>query len=273
MALPADSLVHNFYRINADPASKILNDNITTTACPLDNGKRRDRTSHDLAGLEKLAVELQHIILVQSDLQTLTDFRRVNRRAMEAVDNLPEYQSIVQHSPDSLRAILSTELGKFITCQKLYDTLRTPSCECCRQPTDLIYLLTCQRVCFKCLCWRIKFCPITTEDAVRLYAVPSRLLAELPTMRSIPGYFGIRETAYTDRQLMVDAWSAWLVASEHWAEHIAIQRAQHRFDTDISTALLPSICYDPPMTVPFRWYPEPNRFMAVVRAPCIKNQE
>lgn len=268
MALPADTLVDS-YHINADPTSKTLDDNITDSTCPLDNGKHLGRPSHGLGDLDKLPVELQNAILVQSDLRTLTDFRRVNRWAMEVVDTMLEYQSIVQHGSASLRAILSTELGTFITCQKLYDTLCAEKCECCRQPADFIYLLTCSRVCLKCLCWRIKYCPITTDDAVRLYAVPSRLLAELPTIRSVPGHFGIRKTAYVDRRLLVDAWSAYSVAIAHWGESRVVYRA--RYYSDPYAVPLPSI--DPPMTVPCQWYPEPNRFMATIRAPWVQDQE
>ena len=56
-------------------------------------------------------MKLQGIILVESDLRTLTDLRRVNRRAMEVVDTLPEYRSILQNSPVLLRASLSIEMG------------------------------------------------------------------------------------------------------------------------------------------------------------------
>ena len=268
MALPADSLVDS-YIINANPASKTLDDNITDITCPLDNGKHLGRASHGLGDWDKLPTELQDVVLVQLDLQTLVDFRRVNRRAIEVVDTLPEYQSIFQHSPATLRAILSTELGSFITCQKLYNTLRAAKCECCRKPADFIYLLTCCRVCLRCLCWRVKYCPITTDDAVRLYAVPSSLLAELPKIRSIPGHFGINQNAYTDRRLMVDTWSAYSVAIAHWGKSRAAYRAA--YNSNPYAVPLPSI--EPPMTVPFQWYPEPNRFMAVVRAPCIQDQE
>lgn len=269
MIIPADAEPYDLYRIFAGPTSKTLNDKVTNITCPLDNGKHFGLVSHGLGDLDKLPVELQSIILVQSDLQTLTDFRRVNRRAMEVVDALPEYRSIVQHSPASLRAILSVELGKFITCQKLYDTLCAANREGCRQPADFIYLLKCCRVCLRCLCWRIKYCPITTHDAVRLYAVPSRLLAELPTMRSIPGQFGAVNKIWPDRRDLVDAWSAYLIGSTYWAKHLHAQRAA--YSRRPYSVPLPSI--RSPATVPFQFYPEPNRFMATIRVPWIQDQQ
>ena len=255
--------------MNADPASKTLDDNITNITCPLDNGKHLGRASHSLGVLDKLPVELQSIILTQSDFRTLTDVRRVNRRAMEVVDTLPEYESILQHSPASLRAILSTELGDCITCQNFYNTLCTARCEYCRQSTDFTYLLTCCRVCINCLCWRINYCPITTDDAVRLYALPSRLLAELPTIRSVPGYYSTNKVAYAGRRLLVDTWSAYTVAIAHWGESRVLYRATYYSDP----YAVPPPSSEPPLTVPFQWYPESNRFMAKMRAPWIQDQE
>ena len=268
MNIPADTDVTSEYRVFADPTSKALNDNIEDATCPLGNGKHLGRASYGLGDLDKLPVELQSIVLVHLDLRTLTDFRRVNRQAMEVVDTLPEYRSILQHSPVSLRAIFSVDLGKSITCQQLHDTLRAADCHGCRQPADFIYLLKCCRICLKCLCWRINYCPITTHDAVRLFAVPARLLAELPTIRSIPGQFGAVNKVWHDRLNLVDAWSAFLVGRAYWAEHLDAQRQRYHHGTyDVP---LPSIIA--PMTVPFRFYPEPYRFMAVVRVPRIQDQ-
>jgi hypothetical protein len=268
MNVPADIEVRDEYRIFADPTSKTLNDNITNTTFPLGAGRHLDGASHNLGDLDKFPAELQIIVLVQLDLKTLTNLRHVNRRAMEVVDTLPElaqYQSILKHSPASLRAILDVGLGESITCQKLYDTLCTANCEGCRQPAEFIYLLKCCRVCLKCLCWRIKFCPITTYDAARLYALPERLLAGLPTVRSVPGQYGAVNRFWPDRYELVDCWLAYLVAKKHWAEELAARRF------DPHEVPLPSIWE--PYTVPFRYYPEALRFMAVVRAPLIQDQE
>lgn len=118
MNIPADIEVRDEYRIFADPTSKALNDNITNTTFPLDDGRHLDGASHGLGDLDKFPAELQIIVLAQLNLKTLTNFRHVNRRAMEVVDTLPElaqYQSILKHSPASLRAILDVGLGESIT--------------------------------------------------------------------------------------------------------------------------------------------------------------
>lgn len=50
--------------------------------CPLDNGQHRREPEHGLGLLERLPLELVDDILYKLDLRTLTDFRRVNARAM-----------------------------------------------------------------------------------------------------------------------------------------------------------------------------------------------
>jgi hypothetical protein len=182
MNIPADIEVSDQYRIFVDTTSKTLNDNIANTTCLLDNGRHLDGASHGLGDLDMFPVELQSIILVQLDLKTLTNFRHVNRQAMEVVDTLPEYQSILQQIPASLRAMFSVDLGESITCQKFYETLCTANCEGCRQSAEFIYLLKCCRICMECLCCRAKSNPITNYDAVRLYAVPDKLLVELQSI-------------------------------------------------------------------------------------------
>jgi hypothetical protein len=50
--------------------------------CRLDNGKHTSPAKGNLGGLDKLPREILEMILRQLDIQTLTKFRRVNRRAM-----------------------------------------------------------------------------------------------------------------------------------------------------------------------------------------------
>lgn len=68
-----------------------LDDQDLEQSCPLDNGKHQSRLKHDLGDLDALPVEITGNILIQIDLRTLTDFRRVNNRAMQVVDSILEY--------------------------------------------------------------------------------------------------------------------------------------------------------------------------------------
>ena len=201
----------------AGPTCKILDDNITKLTCPLDNGRHQGNIKHDLGDLDRLPLELQSDILVRLDLQTLTDFRRVNRKAMDNVDALPEYKAILLHNKNSLRAILSVELGRFITCNELYITLQTKICERCGESAEFIYLLTCRRVCATCLCRRIEYCPITIEDAERRFQVPCHPIQKLPAMRSLPGPFGPIGKTCLHCYTLIDSSLAFLVGATNRA--------------------------------------------------------
>jgi hypothetical protein len=69
----------------------------------------------DLGTLALLPLELLHMSMSQLDIQTLADFRRVSRRAMQVVDSIPLFKNIVTRAPLVLLAILSIGVGQWIT--------------------------------------------------------------------------------------------------------------------------------------------------------------
>jgi hypothetical protein len=68
-----------------------LDDNDLIRTCPLDYHKHRLDPKHDLGTLDTLPLELLGLILVQIDLRSLADFRRINNQAMQVVDSVLEY--------------------------------------------------------------------------------------------------------------------------------------------------------------------------------------
>jgi len=100
-----------------------LDDNSLTHTCPLDYHRHHLDPKHDLGVLDELPLELLEFVLVQIDLRSLTDFRRINNRAMQVVDPILEYRLMQRHAPDLLRGILSVELGLHISAQALFRTL------------------------------------------------------------------------------------------------------------------------------------------------------
>ena len=96
--------------------------------CPLDNGRYTDASTpaHYSAGkLDQLPAELLIQVLLYTDVPSLTRFRRVNRRAMQLVDSVPQYATIIKHCPDIIRAIVSIQADAF-DCNALYATLSAP---------------------------------------------------------------------------------------------------------------------------------------------------
>ncbi|KAL2808763.1 hypothetical protein BJX63DRAFT_424355 [Aspergillus granulosus] len=169
--------------------------------CPLDNGKHTGLAKVDLGGVDKLPQEILEMVLEQLDLQSLTKFRRVNRRAMQAVDSIRTYQHTVTRFPTALRAILSIRTGASYSCQDLYRELQTAKCRTCGRFGGFLYLLTCRRVCAVCFTRNGAYIPIQRSDVLNGRGLYARDLATLPSMRTIPGSY-TRENIPCKRRLI-----------------------------------------------------------------------
>ncbi|KAF2459722.1 hypothetical protein BDY21DRAFT_176813 [Lineolata rhizophorae] len=163
-----------------------LDDNDLARRCPLDNGHACNTPQQDLGALDALPLELLQVLLAQLDLRTLTDFRRVNKRALQVVDSIPGYKAITTHAPNALRGILSIGTGRWITCETLHDKLCTVECETCGDFGGYIYALTCKRVCFLCLSEHEAYLPVPFSLARRKFGINRQVLDTLPHFRSLP---------------------------------------------------------------------------------------
>ncbi|GJD02227.1 F-box domain-containing protein [Colletotrichum higginsianum] len=178
--------------------------------CPLDyaNGRCADASApaRNPAGqLDQLPAELLIQVLLYTDLPSLTCFRRVNRRAMQLVDSVPQYAAILRHCPDIIRAIISIQADAF-DCNTLYATLSTTRCATCDRYGDHLYLIDCSRVCYFCFTRRPEYWPLTAGRASSVFmscrpittstntasssSNRQRLLAaNLPSVLSLPGRY------------------------------------------------------------------------------------
>ena len=229
--------------------------------CPLDNGQYHVVPRFDLGVLDELPLELVCGILVQVGLRTLTDFRQINQRAIQVVDSIPEYRTILRHSPGSLRAILAIEIGLHITCQDLIRTLSSPKCENCGDFGGYIYLLTCSRVCILCFTNELQYLPLLASEAVRQFEMPLRLVKPLPHIRSVPGKYSLgARTSRSARHVLFEWKSVYragvaLRGSEATVEQLVAERARHR--------------QTPNTYLRDGKEANPKRFMAVVPAPWV----
>ncbi|PWI71120.1 uncharacterized protein PCL_12488 [Purpureocillium lilacinum] len=180
-----------------------LDDAQLVTRCPLDNGRCIDASiaPHYFVGqLNRLPAELLRQVLLYLDLPSLTCFRRVNRRAMEIADSLPQYAAIVRHCPNIIRAIISIQADAF-DCHTLYRILSTTRCSTCERFGDHLYLIDCRRVCYLCFTRRPEYFPLTIGRASSFYspdksrqhrAITSRQrlrAANPPRVLSLPGRY------------------------------------------------------------------------------------
>ncbi|KAG5768256.1 hypothetical protein H9Q72_004160 [Fusarium xylarioides] len=179
-----------------------LDDAQLATRCPLDKGRFTDASNpprYSAGQLDQLPAELLIQVLLYIDIPSLTRFRRVNRRAMELIDSIPQYDAIIKHCPNVIRAILSIQADAF-DCDVLYTTLSTTRCSTCERFGDHLYLIDCRRVCYFCFTRRLEYFPLTIGRASSFFthgtqqrsAITSRQrlrAANPPNILSLPGRY------------------------------------------------------------------------------------
>ena len=154
--------------------------------------------------LDRLPLELKQQVLLHLDINTLTDFRHVNKRALQLVTSFPQFKVVLENARTTLHAIVATGVGRFINCQTLYEEFCTEECENCGGPGGYLYLLTCTRVCYECFTHERRYSPILYGDAIRMFGVSRRILAGLPKVLSIPGRYGVYNVIYCRRDPLID---------------------------------------------------------------------
>ena len=90
--------------------------------------------------LESLPVETLRAVFAPLNLQSLTNLRSVNRRAMSIVDSLPLYRELYTRCPDVLRVMLSTRLARHYNLWHLSQELHLEDCYYCGQFGAFLYL-------------------------------------------------------------------------------------------------------------------------------------
>ena len=180
-----------------------LDDAQLETRCPLDDGRHADGSipaRHSTSQLDQLPAELLIQVLLQIDIPSLINFRRVNRCAMGFVDSVPQYAALIKHCPNIIRAILSLQADAF-DFGTLYRTLSTSQCSTCELFGNYLYLIDCRRVCYFCFTRRPEYFPLTIGLASSFFtpngtqrrnAITSRQLlrvANPPSVLSLPGRY------------------------------------------------------------------------------------
>lgn len=199
------SSVHRYRFLSFDkgPVST-LDENLP----PFPRSTRRRRPPEASAGLlDRLPTELLHLTLTHLDIRSLIDFRLTNIRAAEMVDYLPQFRAVSAHARNALRGILAIGTGRWITCATLYEKLCTSKCDCCGGQGGYLYLVTCKRVCFRCLSLSRFYHPLPLGTAASAFNLYVPILRTLPHMTALPGTYAPNETI-TEPLVLVDFDSA-----------------------------------------------------------------
>ncbi|KAJ0424735.1 hypothetical protein BJY00DRAFT_247227 [Aspergillus carlsbadensis] len=202
-----------------------------SSLCPLDKGRHTSLAKVGLGNLGKFPQEILGMILGKLDIQSLTKFRRVNRRAMQAVDSIRAYQQIVMRFSTALRAILSIGTGATYSCQDLYNELQFANCRHCGRFGGFLYLLTCRRVCIVCVRYFPLYTPILSTDVTEVtggWELDPHDLATLPTMRTVPGYYTEDKIHVQQKLIMYDEAAVFDRATARYGWKAVMDRARDR---------------------------------------------
>ncbi len=274
--------------------------------CPLDQSSASSRiirsndtpATQSLSQLDRLPLETMQQIVEDFDLQTLTDFRAVNQRAMSVIDSIPRYREILTHVPDILRALLSTKLARHFDLSHLCSELHSDECFLCGSFGAFLFLPDCRRCCWLCLCEAEDTLPISGAQAKDSFELTNDALLGMPTMLTLPGTYvvgydilgsgGARNmdgtTTYRRRMWLVSMCAARLAAFElhglqrmrdsymmeprsFWTTAYARQGRRHRSSDHGQRIAKPP--YPPYIRGPNFIGNEPRRFTTAIRFPTL----
>ncbi len=243
--------------------------------CPLDNDRllphdaKTPASLSNIGVLETLPPEIIHSIFKILDLQCLTDFRAVSWCARALVDSIPPYNAIVQHSPDALRALLSTHMAVHFTAQDIFEALCKQACVGCGQFGPLLDMFTAHRYCIICVAYSDNTLSMTSSSARREFGLDSKMTQKLPTLLSIPGQYSDGEKMYRRRISLVRMLSASAARSQHHGSNVFGRRS------GLQERPLPQPPQLPPPPISHRssqfdgHRENPYRFMAMLRFPSL----
>ncbi|KAI5300735.1 hypothetical protein KEM56_002232 [Ascosphaera pollenicola] len=142
-----------------------------------------------LSRFETLPLEALQMICREVDLDTLMTMRHVNARLRMVVDHMFEFNRVAKHYPELIAAFLRLGVAKWHTIGQVYAALNSQRCVECGRYGDIIYALTCHRICYECQLTE-KYYPLSATEVQETYCLSRTQLRHLPCLKSVPGYYG-----------------------------------------------------------------------------------
>lgn len=140
-----------------------------------------NRVSEDCSqNIGPFAFEIWQKILPHLDLETLYNFRLASRGAVQTVDSLTEYQELIKHAPNILRATYYLNTNNLVTLEALHKKLFTVDCECCGKFGGYLYLITFERVCLICILIQRRYQPRDRATIKQQFELKDFIIDTLP---------------------------------------------------------------------------------------------
>lgn len=153
--------------------------------------------------LDILPTELLYLVLHILDLESISRVSRVSRRGNVIVKSLTAYRDLFNKVPEALAALSQTKLLGVHSTAQLQETLRSDRCATCPEYGTYLFLPTCERCCWECLCVNPARRVISPGQAIRYFGLYKKHLRQLPVMYSIPGRYDIsQEDPQTSHKLV-----------------------------------------------------------------------
>lgn len=147
-------------------------------------------TSSTVGDVELLPLDAILEICSLFDIQSLFNFRHVNRRALQLVATTRGYEMVIRHALEALGIILRTKVASWFTISDLLEALCTRDCGLCCSFGSFIFLPSFMRCCFACV---RKNClpPVGRVPALGKLSNPSQsyLRGLVPTVTTLPGRY------------------------------------------------------------------------------------
>lgn len=179
----------------------ILNSTISIRESIRSTELQRNLNSSILGSLDILPTEILHFVLNLLDFQSLSRFSRVCHRGKAIIESLPAYRNLTKHASAALIALSQTKLITFHSAALIHAALRSQNCTSCQNFAPFLFLLTCERCCYQCLCRDLSLRAITLQMARSCFGLSSKNLRQIPSMLSIPGTYSVQHTVTRQRRI------------------------------------------------------------------------
>ena len=139
--------------------------------------------------LESLPLEILQQILLSVNPGVTTSLRLLSSRLADSVDGLFPLQQLLSFAPQLLLALAKTHFIRRYSIARLYATLRSDRCEYCDNYAPYVYLLRCERVCYRCLRYDQRTSSTFPATAKKLFGITSSNAKLLPKLSVVPGKY------------------------------------------------------------------------------------
>lgn len=163
-------------------------------------GRENDQTSFSVGALDCLPAEILHEILEELDVRSLSRLSRASHKARALVYGLHPYRDLITHASGLLHSLELADIRHFHTTRKLHEALTSQECVSCGCFGAFLFLLTCERCCYKCLEYNKALWAISTYTASNCFVLSFDDIDTLPVSFSVPGSYrgGIRVISKDD---------------------------------------------------------------------------